>query len=57
MRLTGENSSSYWSFTIACLVIYSYLERRSREFLAVGVFVAAGVVVVVIDADWGNQLL
>jgi hypothetical protein len=34
-----------------------YLERRPREFLAAGVFVVVAVVVIVIDADWGNRLL
>jgi hypothetical protein len=57
VRLTGENRSSYGSFTIACLVLCSYLERRPREFLAVGVFVAVVVVVIDIDADWWNRLL
>jgi hypothetical protein len=55
--LTGEISSSYGFFTIACLVLCSYLERRPRKFLAAGVFVAAVVVVVVVDADWWNRLL
>jgi hypothetical protein len=55
----GENRSSYGSFTVACFVpcSFSYLERRPREFLAAGVFVVAGVVVVVIDANWWNRLL
>jgi hypothetical protein len=37
-------------------VLCSYLERRPREFLAADVFVVAAVVVVVVDADWGNRL-
>jgi len=38
-------------------MLCSYLESRTREFLAAGVFVVAGVVVVVIDANWWNRLL
>jgi hypothetical protein len=37
-------------------VLFSYLERRPREFLA-AVFVAAGVVVIVVDADWEIRIL